>query len=420
MSSARRATEDATAREAVVAGVDSAGFVQLLAAPDGDALAAAAVLADALGRADVPFHLRTRPDPLTGDAPAAPTDDGFTLAVGDDDPAADAALVSDETPASATAAAVARDLGVAPDPVLALAGAVAAGTTPGDDGTADVLDAARRRGFVARRPGVAVPTTELADGLAASTLLCAPFSGDVASTRATLSELGAGDPGDLDDDDRRRIAAAVAVDVVTADGAGDRAGEAVERALRPYATPAAPVATVGGYADVLSALAAVEPGLALTLALGDGDDGREAAMDRWRRHGGAAHRLVREAERTRHAGLTVHDAGRLNPDGADAAAALRTAARLCRDFRSPEPVAAAVGRTDEAVLVAVDAVEARAVGDVVAVATDAVEDDTDVDGDGGATTGWARLAVTEPETGAETGTEPELEQFVTTLREALR
>ena len=51
------------------------------------------------------------------------------------------------------------------DPVVVLAGVVAAGSVPGTDGSGDALDAAERAGAVSRRPGVAVPTADLADGL---------------------------------------------------------------------------------------------------------------------------------------------------------------------------------------------------------------------------------------------------------------
>jgi len=256
-------------------------------------------------------------------------------------------------PASTDAFAIARALGVDPDPVVALAGVVAAGSVPGTDGSGDALEAAEHTDRVRRRPGVALPTVDLADGLAASMLVrTTSYSGDSEAARAALADLGL--PADLDDDAHRRLASLVAVDVADAEGASTRAASAVERALRPYATvgDAAPFETVGGYADVLDALAREAPGTGVALALDSdpGDELRAAALDAWRSHGLAAHRALDDATIGRYDGCLVArvalaggDRSEEDGDAApDAAAVLPTVARLVRDFRSPEPVAVAV------------------------------------------------------------------------------
>ncbi|MFC7323832.1 exonuclease RecJ, partial [Halorubrum rutilum] len=167
--------------------------------------------------------------------------------------------------------------------------------------------AAEASELVRRRPGVAIPTADLADGLAASTLVRTPYSGDTEGARAALAELGL--PAELDDDARRRLASLVAVDVADADGAIARAASAVERALRPYEAvgDAAPFETVGGYADVLDALAREAPGtgVALALAADPGDDLATAALDAWRSHGLAAHRALDAATTGRYDGCVV-------------------------------------------------------------------------------------------------------------------
>lgn len=301
-----------------------AGLVRLVAAADGDALAAAGLLGRALADASVPYQASVRrfPDP-------GATDADVTVGLGHDD--VDVALAG-PTPASTAAYAVAEALDTIPDPVLALAGGVAANVPPGDE-SVGVLAAATERDLVERRPGVAVPTADLADGLAHSTLLHASVSGDVEAARAELSALDlSGSPAESD---RRRLASLVALSVV--EDAPPRAAEAVERALRPYGTEE-PYATVGGYADVLDAVARSQPGTGLALVLGHG--GRTSALDAWREHAAAAHRALRRADLARHRGLTVASV---------ADAPIETVARLCRDYRSVEPVAVAVDGTTAAV-----------------------------------------------------------------------
>lgn len=290
-----------------------AGLVRLVAAADGDALAATGLLGRALADADVPFHASVCRLPETGSAESV-----CTIGLGHD--VGDRSLAG--RCASRAAFAVAREFGADPDPVLALAGAAAGGCAPGD-GEAGALEAARERGLVERRPGVAVPTTDLADGLAHSTLVHAAFSADTAAANAAIDALEA--DGDVDG---TRLASLVALRAV--EDAPPRAAEAVERALRPLAIEG-PFATVGGHADVLEAAARERPGTAVALALGHG--GRTAALDAWREHAAGAHDAVREADTARHHGVVV-----ARVDGP-----VQTVARLLRDFRSPEPVAVAVG-----------------------------------------------------------------------------
>ena len=321
------ATSAALAPDALADVLVDAPFARLVATDDGDALAAAGLLARALRAVGTPYQVRVSRDPVPDDL-----DDGVAVAVGID--RGPHAIAGAGRPTSTDAFAVSRALGVDPDPVVALAGVVAAGSVPGTDGSGDALDAAESADRVHRRPGVALPTADLADGLAASTLLRTPYSGDPEATQAALANLGL--PADLDEDAHRRLASLVAVDVVDADDASTRAASAAERALRPYATDG-PFETVGGYADVLDALALEAPGTGVALALDadPSDELRTAALDAWRSHGLAAHRALDDATIGRYDGCVV---ARVD----SARSVLPTVARLVRDFRSPEPVAVAL------------------------------------------------------------------------------
>ncbi|SDE94784.1 hypothetical protein SAMN04488067_101190 [Halorubrum xinjiangense] len=333
------ATSATLTPDALAGVLADAPFVRLVATDDGDALAAAGLLARALRATDTPFQARVDPDPVPDDV-----DDGVAVAVGVD--RGPHAIPGTGRPASTAAFAVARALGVEPDPVVALAGVVAAGSIPGADGSGDALDAAERAGRVERRPGVALPVSggnvdgeetdapSRAEALAASTLAVTRYSGDPEAARDALAPLGL--PVDPDTDGRRRFASLVAVDAVDGDDASERAASAVERALRPYATDG-PFETVGGYADVLDALAREAPGTGIALALASDPDAslRAAALDAWRRHGLAAHRALDAATVGRYDGCVV---ARVDASPA----VLPTVARLVRDFRSPEPVAVAL------------------------------------------------------------------------------
>jgi len=331
MSTARTAGSDAPADE-LAAAVRDARFVRVLSRSDGAALAASGVLARACRDLSIPFQVRAVADP---DPTAVAGDDALTVTVGA--PGGDRCLLGDARPASVTAAAAARALDATVDPALALAGVVAAGRAPSEAGV--LLEQATGTGAVERRPGVGVPTDDLADGLAHSTLVHASFSGDPAAARAALDGLDL--PSPPDDDARRRVASLVALDAAGAPDASDRSAAAVERVLRPYATPDGPFATLAGYADVLDAVARERPGTGVALALGH--DAHESALAAWRDHGAAAHALVRDAEFARYEGVLVGRIERAETPPAPTAR-LSTAARLVRDFRSPEPVALLVDR----------------------------------------------------------------------------
>ncbi|WP_134671995.1 exonuclease RecJ [Halorussus marinus] len=381
MSTSGRRTADGHAPDAsdVAATLRESEFVRLLARADGDCLAAAGLLAGALAERGVPYQVRVGRFGET----LADGDRDATVGVGLD-PSADAHLPAEATPASATAFDAAGDLDASPDPALALAGVLASDAQPRDRAVR-VREAARESG-VERRPGVGVPTDDLADGLAHTTLAHADYSGDAGAAQATLAELGL--PAELDESARRTVASEFALAVTGGPEATARAAEAVERALRPHALADGPFATVEGYADVLAAVARERPGTASALALGH--DARTDALDAWRDHARAAHGALRAATTARYDGLF---AARTD------AAPVETVARLLRDFRSPEPVALVV--TDEEAAAA--ATDERAIG---AAMTDAVNA---VGGVGGGTArrGYARF---DPETDAK--------EFLTAFREA--
>ncbi|WP_232688369.1 hypothetical protein [Halobacterium zhouii] len=307
--------------------LSSATFVRVTAAPTGGSLAAAAMLATACAERDVPYQVRVSRTPASDGPDATHVAIGFeasTTKSTDGAFDADAVLGSD---APNTAFETARELGGSPDPVLAFAGALADGVEP----SSAVRDAAN----VERRPGVGIPTADLATGLAHSTRVVASFSGDEQAAGATLAELDL--PAELDESARRRLASAVALDAVDDATAGtpgkatEHAADAVSAVLRPHVTSDGPFETAEGYADVLAALAWDAPGLGTAFALGN--LGRSAALDAWRDHAVAAHRAVRSADLSRHRGVVTARVEDAQP----------TVARLLRDYRSPESAALVVG-----------------------------------------------------------------------------
>jgi len=312
MSTTGRQNDGESAASDVAARLTDASFVRLLSGADGDAIAATGLLARALG--ETPFHVSV-PDPL--DAPTAPDAD-LTVAVGRSVPDADSTLTADSTPASETALAVCRGLDIEPDVPLALAGALTAGAVGGRVGEAATA--------LERRPGVAVPTDDLADGLAHSTLLHAPFSGDPEAVRELLATVD----GETDEA-HRAVASLVALETVGAAEASAHSATAIERALRPHL--GGPFGTVGGYADVLDVVAREAPGTAVALALGH--DATDAALAAWRRRATRAHEGLREASTGRYKGLFV-----VRDETADLP--VGTVARLAAGFRSPEPVVLAL------------------------------------------------------------------------------
>jgi hypothetical protein len=383
MSTAPATPVDAAAASDVAAALREAPFVRVVAAADGDSLAASGVLARACRELSIPFQVRV--DPVPDPAPG----EGDDLVVGVGAAGGDVALAGAEA-TSLVAAAVARELGVAPDPLLALAGVASAGQSLDAGDAATLLDAARERTTVDRRPGVATPTADLADGVTHSTLVSAPVSADPEAAQAALSALGiASSP---DDEDRRRLASWLAIEA-TASSA--RAAEAVERALRPHATPEAPFATIEGFGDALDAVARERPGTGIALAIRDDDGLRTAVLDAWRDHARAAHGAVTAATTGRYDGVLV-----VRVDAADPGR-LGTVARLRRDYQSPEPVVLAVGN-DAAAAASVD--DAR-LGDAMREAVRSVDAD-------GSSAGDARRATARFGGG-------EVSRFITAFREAL-
>ncbi|MEF8828182.1 MAG: hypothetical protein V5A49_04065 [Haloarcula sp.] len=353
MSATGRKPTPATSPGDLAGSLREAAFVRLVSDATGEALAATGLLARALD--DTPFQASVvRPF----EDPDRTTETDITVAVGRTQPTADVTLTDR---AAATAFETARELGATADPALALAGTIAAGDV---DGT--VAEAAEQAGLE-RRPGVAVPGTDLADGLAHSTLFVAPFSGDADAAQATLADLGLGGEsvpaGDHSADDHRRLASLVAL-AVTAD-APPRAADAVQRALRP--TAGGPFETVGGYADVLDAAAREQPGTAVALALGH-EAVREDALAAWRSHAARAHEAVSEATTGRYDGLFVAR-GDAMPTG--------TVARLFADYRAPEPVTLVV--TDDRA--AARATDGRDVAETMGAAAERVGGDAVGTGD---------------------------------------
>ncbi|EMA16001.1 hypothetical protein [Haloarcula amylolytica] len=351
MSATGREPTPATSPGDLAGSLSEATFVRLVSDATGEALAATGLLARALD--DTPFQASVvRPF----EDPDRTTETDITVAIGRTQPTADVTLTDR---AAATAFETARELGGTADPALALAGTIAAGEV---DGT--VAEAAEQAGLD-RRPGVAVPGTDLADGLAHSTLFVAPFSGDADAARATLADLSAdaNQSADRSADDHRRLASLVAL-TVTAD-APPRAADAVQRALRP--TMGGPFETVGGYADVLDAVSREQPGTAVALALGH-EAVREDALAAWRSHAARAHEAVSEATTGRYDGLFVAR-GDAMPTG--------TVARLFADFRAPEPVTLVV--TDTAA--AARATDGRDVSETMHAAAETVGGDAVGTGD---------------------------------------
>ncbi|MDQ2049210.1 exonuclease [Natronolimnohabitans sp. A-GB9] len=337
MSTEGRSAESSPARAEPI---ESAGFVHVVTRADGDALAASGLLASTLADRGTPYQVsvgRTVADRTerVRDRDHAPDD--VTIAVGavDGSDADVARLDADDRPATLVALEIADALSLetTPDYGLALAGLVAAGVEPGAGESEWVLETARTQGLVERRPGVAVPTADPVDGLAHSTRLRAPWSGDPDATRDALAglEVDLDAPETVDADDRRAIGSVVAIDVVGDADAAPAAAETIGHALRPYATPDGPFATVGGYADVLEATARVEPGTGAALAMGH--TARGPAIDAWREHGRTAHTALESASTGRYDGLFVVGID----DGP-----VETVARLGVGYCSPEPTVLAV------------------------------------------------------------------------------
>lgn len=355
--------------------IAEASFVRLSVRADGDAIAAATVLAEALADAGVGFHARFV-DPLdiktedgreTGSIeafPAGETADAVTIGVGlEDDPSPATAAgsgsidlgISDRTvdgddrrrSTSLAAFEIADRLGPDPDPVLALAGARVAGIDPDALSEGGPFDRAIEQGLADQRPGVATATDDLADGLAHSTLFHAPFSGDLAAAESLIADLGleasvaAGEntgattnPDEAvsrpDEEALRTLASRVAI-AATGEDRSPRAAETIAASLRPYTTPSGPLATIGGLSDVLATVGVDRPDVALSFAIAPAAD-RDRALAAWRDHSVAAHAAIDDARTGRYDGLFVAKIATERPS------IVPTVARLLRDAYSPEPV----------------------------------------------------------------------------------
>lgn len=300
--------------DALASSLDDADFVRLLPAATGDGLAAAGVLARALRAEGVPFQITVTRSSVEA---TCSTEADCEIALGRSLPGVEMTLGTDR-PASVRAFETARAFSgdIEGGAILAAAGV----TSTGRDLPA-IIEDALSSASIQRRPGVAVPTTDIVDGLAHSTLFHAPFSGDCEKCESLLEARDLLDPDE--EQAHRRVGSLVALATVEADEATARASTFVERVLRPYV--GGPFSTIGGYADVLDSAVRVDPGIAIALALGH-DDARASALSAWRTHAQRVHETLREGDVQRHDGLVV----------VEGKASVETVGRLCRDFRSPE------------------------------------------------------------------------------------
>jgi hypothetical protein len=228
-----------------------------------------------------------------------------------------------------------------------LAGAIAAGATS-TTVAPDLVDRAIDDGVLERRPGIATPTSDHAEGLAHSTLLAGPFSGDPEAASATLESL---EPdAENDQTDGRGLASDVVCSILEDESTPVRAATAVERAIRPLAILDGPFHTIGGLADVLDATARTDAGLAIAIALrlagstGLAGDDQPSAVD-----GDTADATLsawREFGRTIHAVEVTVDADAPATTRTDLVAThLPTVARLLRDFRVQADAVAVTGES---------------------------------------------------------------------------
>ena len=334
----------------------SATLVKLVPRVDGDAIAAAGTVARALQQADVPFQIspaRTRTDRRNRIETAT---DAVVVAVGALD-GADATISADGTTVSETAASVAGSIGEIDEPELPLAGIIAGGGTPGAVPT--LLERAKARGLE-RQPGIATPVADLADGLAHSTLVHTPVSGDRQRARELLDTIGI--TADAPEESALRTVASLAAIDGTDTDSPKRAAETIGRFVSPYVTPEGPFETLGGYADVIDAAARHAPGTAVALAIGG--NVREPALSAWREHAVAVHDGLRNASTGRYDGFVV-----LRVDDGPPAAI----ARRYRDIATAEPVVVGIGPSS----IGVATTEKAATAGPLAAVSDAVDGTAD-------------------------------------------
>lgn len=286
----------------------TAEFVRLVVAPSADAIAAAGILARALDGRTIPYHASIA---TTGSTEAV--DEALVVAVGTG-AASDADHRLTPGRAALDAARLVRAAGTEPAPGLVTACAITTGL-----GYRSEVD-----GALERTPGLGVAVPDVADGLAHTTLVHGPFSGEPNAATQFLEGM------DVQDD--RRIASTVALATIAGAPTTTRVGEALTRFLRPVRTPDGPFSTAPGTADVLDVLAATDPGLALAIVCGH-TPARESALERWREEASEIHHRLATADPVRHPGLVVLEAKN---------AAVAPLARLLRDARSVVPTAAVI------------------------------------------------------------------------------
>lgn len=371
MSTTGRPADGAADAESAAAAIREAGFVRVVSYADGPGLAAAGVLARGI---DVPFQVSV-----------ARTSTGAAERLADADEAAatvafgfDADELS-ETPNSPTlavggaeavrhAAGVVRELGGSPAEPVVLAGLRAAGAVPTEDD-----------GAIERRPGVGIPTEDLADGLAHSTRLHGSWSGDESRAGATLAELEL--PADLDDRAHRRLASTLAVELSGGPCPG-RATDALHGVLHPHVHPDCAYATIEGFGDVLDTLSRSAPGVAVAAAVGRID--RPTALDAWRDAAAAVHTAVTRARANVPTGDAQADGVHVATVSTEADAV--SVARLIRDFVTDAPNVlvtdangVALATTDADARDTFRGADAAAIGGTSDLAYATVETDDDVD-----------------------------------------
>ncbi|MEF8772042.1 hypothetical protein [Halodesulfurarchaeum sp.] len=306
MATTGTATESRDAAD-LASDLHDAELVRVVSRADGDGLAAATILGDALADRDIPRHLSLAPS-RNRVAPRLEGDDtAIVLGFPDFEQSCNAES------AATCAFEMAQELGTDPDPGLALAGGTVAGVRAQDP----ALSAAQDRGLT-QRPGLAIPTADMATGLAYTGWLHAEFSGDEAATSEFVADLDLPEP--MNERGHRMVASAVALEA-TDTLPSERATKAIANAVGPRTTPTA-FETIGGYADVLNAAAKMDAGAALASLL-TGAESR--LLEMWQVYGAKVHEVVAELPQTETPVQTATVEG-IPPDDV---------ARLGRDFRVP-------------------------------------------------------------------------------------
>lgn len=276
----------------------NASFVELRVAPSVDALAGAGMLTAALEARGVPFHARVDTGNDNGSSEA-----GAFLGT-NEAPDGQIHIPHGEVAAATTQVAHAWET----EDVAGLQDSAAVfGELRRDDRTTD---------------GLGVPLDDTVDGLAHSTLVHGPFSGDEEESAAMYDRVD-GDPVDL----------ASLVTLETIGGAGPHAASALERFLAPIRTPDGPFATAAGTADVLDVLGEVNPGLGLALVCGQ-RDARKTAIRTWKRVATDIHARAESVSPASDAAIATLDSD------VPAPAAL---ARVVRDYRTTAPATLVTG-----------------------------------------------------------------------------